>query len=267
MNFGISTFIFPNTTLVQGTKYALSLKRHDIQEMGAGIYWKRSSTKDLDFLNIYECGSFWNFNHINSNLTQGNNLLDFGFEICSYCDDLTLIDNHPLNQTINMGSQAFFTINSPESTASYQWQTDIGFGFQNISNAGQYNGVFSNTLTLSNTTLNNNNQHFRCIVSKFTCKDTSNIAVLTIIDNTSIEKIDNSYLEIYPNPTTSILNISINAAYVGSAFYIINQLGQVIKKGILNKTLTHIEIDDLEKGIYFLHFSHDMLGKHKIIKN
>jgi hypothetical protein len=57
----------------------------------------------------------------------------------------------------------------------------MGLGFQNLSNAGQYSGVTSSTLTVANTSLQNNNQLFRCIVTTPNCgSDTSDIVTLTV---------------------------------------------------------------------------------------
>ena len=66
--------------------------------------------------------------------------------------------------------------NSP--TNNYQWQSNIGFGYQSLSNVGQYSGVNSNVLTVSNLTALNNNQLVRCINTVGGCSLTS--ASLTI---------------------------------------------------------------------------------------
>ncbi len=93
------------------------------------------------------------------------------------------LTNHPLSQTINLGNTTSFSVSATANTSiGYQWQTNTGFGFQNLQNAGQYSGATSPTLTISGTGLNNNNQQFRCIVSSINCSNTltSNTATLTI---------------------------------------------------------------------------------------
>jgi hypothetical protein len=91
------------------------------------------------------------------------------------------ITSQPLNQVTSINSTADFAINSSISTATHHWQSNSGFGFQDLYNAGQYSGVTSSTLTVSNTSLQNNNQLFRCIVTTPNCgSDTSDIVTLTV---------------------------------------------------------------------------------------
>jgi hypothetical protein len=91
------------------------------------------------------------------------------------------ITSQPLNQVTAINSTADFAINSSISTATYLWQSNSGFGFQALHNAAQYSGVTSSTLTVSNTSLQNNNQLFRCIVTAPNCgSDTSDIVTLTV---------------------------------------------------------------------------------------
>ena len=90
------------------------------------------------------------------------------------------ITTQPTNQTANISNNAQFTVVSSDPDATYQWQTDLGVGFQNISNAGQYTGATTSALTIANTTLSNNNQLFRCVIAKASCTDTSSVATLNV---------------------------------------------------------------------------------------
>ncbi len=90
--------------------------------------------------------------------------------------------NQPASQTININSNAQFIVSSSYPITTYQWQTDQGVGFQNLNSVLQYSGTTNDTLTLSNATLANNNQPFRCIVSSVSCSDTSAFAVLTVLN-------------------------------------------------------------------------------------
>ena len=53
-------------------------------------------------------------------------------------------------------------INTNSPTATFTWQTDQGAGFQNVTNGGQYLGANNDTLIVSDATMANNNQQFRC---------------------------------------------------------------------------------------------------------
>jgi hypothetical protein len=92
------------------------------------------------------------------------------------------------------------------------WQTDLGIGFQNLNSVGQYIGTTNDTLIILNTTLSNNNQPFRCIVSSGSCTDTSSLAGLTVINNTGINEVSKSNLfSVYPNPAQDIINLKADA--------------------------------------------------------
>ena len=99
------------------------------------------------------------------------------------------VTTQPINQMVNISNNAQFTTVFSDPLATYQWQTDLGLGFQNLNNVGQYSGATNNTLIIANTTLNNNNQPFRCIISSSSCSDTSDTAVLTVLNNVGIHEL------------------------------------------------------------------------------
>jgi len=72
-------------------------------------------------------------------------------------------------------------------------------------------------------------------------------------------------VEIYPNPTNSVLNITSENENKISRISIYNSLGQKVLE--INKSVNQIDLSNLKKGIYFIEFETD--GKHirkKIIK-
>ncbi len=158
----------------------------------------------------------------------------------------TSIVSQPTNQTLASGSNAVFTV-SATAGSTLQWQTNLGLGFQNLSNAGQYSGVTTQTLTVSSIGVNNNNQTFRCIVGSGSCSDTSNVATLSLstvgVEDLSLLK----NVELYPNPATAELHIK--SALKFSSIKIINNVGQLV----LNKDAANaIDVSSLSKGIYFV---------------
>ncbi len=90
------------------------------------------------------------------------------------------VNTQPASQTININNNAQFVVGSSDSNATYQWQTNLGLGFQNLNNAGQYSGTTNNTLTVSNVTMSNEDQQFRCIITSGGCTTTSAEAELTV---------------------------------------------------------------------------------------
>ena len=176
-----------------------------------------------------------------------------------------LVSTQPSNQNVNLGSNAQFITSTLNSTATYQWQTDLGFGFQNISNAGQYNGATNDTLIVSNTQLSNNNQQFRCIITDGGCKDTSNVATLTIA-NIGIYESKQNQFKVYPNPASSQINVEIIQSLIGSSFTITDQIGKTVLSGKLNAEKSIIELGDLSGGIYLFSIGNNAKQTFKVIK-
>ena len=170
----------------------------------------------------------------------------FKFQECNL--SITL---NPSNISVTITDDAQFTITSSDPLANYQWQTDLGVGFQNLNSVSQYSGTTNDTLTISYTTMNNNNQPFRCIIKSGSCSDTSNVAVLTINNNVSINDIKNSSIKIYPNPTNNIINIEGLNKNENNTIQIFDVQGKLV----ITKTITEkgtIDLSELNKGVYVI---------------
>jgi hypothetical protein len=163
-------------------------------------------------------------------------------------DCIDTITKQPTNQMVNINTNASFIVATTDSLATYQWQTDVGMGFQNISSAGQFNGATNDTLIVSNTSMTNNNQNFRCIVSSGTCKDTSTTAKLTVNNSTGINSPSNvNALKVYPNPASTILHIDLE-----KPGYYTAKLSSVAGQSIISPTTGTVDISALANGVYIL---------------
>jgi len=165
---------------------------------------------------------------------------------------LALINSNPSNIMVIAGANAQFIVNV-NPTYTLQWQTDSGSGFQNVTNSGQYIGANNDTLIVSNVTMTNNNQLFRCIVINNSCDDTSSVAILTVKNADAI----NNYLadggiKIYPNPTINSIAIQVGSKVIGSSYKIFDDLGRVILSGIINNETTTIDTNPLHSGMFIL---------------
>jgi len=78
-------------------------------------------------------------------------------------------------------SSVQFKIEGSQAGASYQWQIKTGTKYNNLSNGGQYAGVSTQVLSVSNLNTSNNNQFYRCFVTYASCKDSSNAYKLTVL--------------------------------------------------------------------------------------
>ena len=175
--------------------------------------------------------------------------------------------SQPTNQTITVNNNAQFVVGSSDPGATYQWQTDLGVGFQNLNSVGQYSGTTNDTLTVSNVSLSNNNQPFRCIVSSGSCSDTSNVAVLTVNNNVGIiETSQDKLFSVFPNPTQSVINVKADGKLIGSVYSIYDNTGRIVLTGKLNSENTTIELGNLSGGIYMLSVGKNMKQTFKVIK-
>ena len=142
------------------------------------------------------------------------------------------VSNQPTNQTININNNAQFIVGSSDTNATYQWQTNLGVGFQNLNNAGQYSGTAKDTLLVSNVSMSNNNQQFRCIINNGSCTDTSNIAVLSVNNNVGIHDLAQKNLfSVFPNPAKNTMHVKADHKLIGSVFTIYDNIGKAVKSG------------------------------------
>lgn len=98
-----------------------------------------------------------------------------------------VISIQPATKSVNTGLATTFSVGAVTipsgGTLSYQWQSNTGAGFANLSNAGVYSNVTTSTLSISNVAGANNYQ-FRVVVSDNpdgATPVTSSAAVLTVV--------------------------------------------------------------------------------------
>lgn len=150
--------------------------------------------------------------------THGNSNSNISFALARYvsesapCNDS--ITSEPDDVSVVSGNSATFAVMVTLPPVSYQWQTDIGSGWQNLSNGGQYSGATETILTVSQVNASNDNQHFRCIINFASgCTDTT-AAVVLILNTTGIAS-NPSYvnrIQISSNPFCEKLNIKFTLA-------------------------------------------------------
>ncbi|NUM31877.1 MAG: hypothetical protein HUU47_06080 [Bacteroidetes bacterium] len=162
----------------------------------------------------------------------------------------SLIEAQPQNKTIFKNSNTYLSVKPSTSNCSFTWQSNIGFGYTNLSNAGQYLGVDKDTLFISNVNSNNDNQLFRCILKKGECIDTTGFVILTI-KNGSIEIVkQRDEFIIFPNPGNEFINIYKSKIININQIVIFDEIGRkILIKDLINSN-TKINIEYLPNGIY-----------------
>lgn len=217
--------------------------------IGAQLAWNQYNKGRLDDIGIW-----------NRALTQQ--------EITDLYNGCQLSVNiQPISQTINLNNNSQFVTGSSDPSATYQWQTDLGVGFQNLNSVGQYSGTTNDTLTVSNITLSNYNQPFRCIISLGSCSDTSNVAVLAVNNNLGINETSHDNLfSVFPNPAQSVINVKADSKLIGSIYTIYENTGKVVLTGKLNSDNTTIDLGNLTGGTYMFSVGENMKQTFKVIK-
>lgn len=151
----------------------------------------------------------------------------------SCVDKITL---NPVNQIVGVGSSAQFTVGYSNSSPIYKWQTNLGGGFQDLNNSGQYSGTNTFTLKVNDIVLANNNQLFRCIITNGNCIDTSVIVSLSVENNSRILNYFQNEIEL--NVSKNSINVELNDFLLKKCCYLkINNIqGQtILKENIINK--------------------------------
>ncbi len=171
-------------------------------------------------------------------------------EVLHIGDTCGVISLQPVNSILYVGGSAIYTVNSTISGVSYQWQQDAGTGFVNLTNAGQYSGVTTNTLTIAGVTSVMNNYHYRCLLSNsIGCNDTTTTALLLLklgVNNLR----NNEAVLIYPDPAQNELNITDESGI--SSINITNLLGQTVYKSNFNTSNVKVDISNLPNDMYLI---------------
>jgi FtsP/CotA-like multicopper oxidase with cupredoxin domain len=149
----------------------------------------------------------------------------------------------PENTTVQFSVE----IGGPDQT--YQWQTNLGFGFVDLSNAGQYSGVNTATLTVSNVTFSNNNQLFRCVIGNGFCSEITREALLVIDNDASLTTNELESFTLYPNPTTETITIE-RISEMTIDYAITDMTGRVVATGKIDSLQSDINVSQLETGSY-----------------
>jgi hypothetical protein len=185
-----------------------------------------------------------------------------------------------LNQ-LEIGNTANLNATTSDTNPSYVWQSDFGQGFQTLNNYGNYSGVNTNSLTISNIQLSEHNQPIRVISTSGECIDTSNVASINITD-TCIVTINDTIttlisvtdtlvintlitgltppnnlntIKVFPNPSNSYITIDFGnfESMNGYTLTITNSIGQTIYTTPINEQSSYIDLSTWNgNGIYFV---------------
>jgi hypothetical protein len=232
--------------------------------------WDNPTTPSVTNRNIDDIG-IWNRALTQQEITNMYNAIN-----CANNSSIT-----PQTNSLTTGSTASFTATTSDPNPSYIWQSDLGQGFQTLNNFGNYSGVNTATLNITNVQLSEHNQPIRVISTSGNCIDTSNVAVINILDTciTNVTVYDTllttvtdtlvinatitglnppnnlNTIKVFPNPANDHITINYGnfASMSGYTLKITNNLGQVVFTTPINQQSSYIDLSTWSgNGIYFV---------------
>ncbi len=77
--------------------------------------------------------------------------------------------------------------------------------------------------------------------------------IFEYVPGTSIEDQNASVLlNVYPNPASNLLTISIGNDMVNSQYELVNITGKVVQRGLFNKQINQVDVSTFNSGMYFV---------------
>lgn len=174
----------------------------------------------------------------------------------NFCDiassSIPSVLNVSLNSSPNIG------ITPITNGATYQWQSNIGFGWMNISDGVNYQGTTTPNLQIINADWQNENEWLQCIVTTNLCSDTTNICVVHITP-TGVDETDAGSIYYYENA----IHFSKVSAALGQPYHVFDGSGKLISEGIYFGN-NRIELDLQAAGVYCFKLGDEILKFIKI---
>ncbi|MES2381448.1 MAG: FG-GAP-like repeat-containing protein [Bacteroidota bacterium] len=171
----------------------------------------------------------------------------------------------PTGVSASEGSNAKFSLVVSGSSVLYQWQIKTGNNYINLSNNAKYAGVNSNELTITNVSLTQNNEMYRCYINSNSCADTSNYAYLSVSKMGTQELLSNAYISVYPNPTSGKIVLK-HFSKEPLKYTIHDELGRTILTDEASQEETAIDLSHLAAGVYFMYTDMNTKEPFKLVK-
>ena len=164
-----------------------------------------------------------------------------------------LVLQSPASSTQPIGATASFVAASFMPGAQFQWQADVGAGFQNLLNFGQYTGVTTSTLSVSNLTRQNNGHRYRCLISYLGCTDTTLAATVNVSCQSIVIAQPTDFNGIVGGNANFNVNSVAGATYAwymntGFSFNLINNGGQFSGANTANLSISNLNLSNNNTG-------------------
>lgn len=163
------------------------------------------------------------------------------------------ITSHPQNQQIDSGDDVTLSVTATGDNIAYQWRKD----------AVDLTGEIAALLLISNFTAADLGD-YTCLVSNDCSSETSDIAIVSSLQVTGIEKNPQNHLVVYPNPSSGITQIVTNL-HEKLTVRVYSTHGQIVYAASLSPHETTIDLGKLTNGTYHLVIISSKTVNHKNI--
>ena len=85
------------------------------------------------------------------------------------------------------------------------------------------------------------------------------------LDFTGIYNVNDDYVKVYPNPTTTDFTIEITQGLIGEKYVIMDFSGRLLISGVLISNIEKIELDNFSNGVYIIEIKNSNIQQ-RIIK-
>jgi hypothetical protein len=235
--------------------------KKDVVLIPGGNTIVRLITKFEDFYNdtlpyMYHC-------HMLSHEDEG---MMGQFIVKSPCN---LLKSSPTDVSAKAGDNVSFNVEVTDTNGvTYQWQGNTGFGFVDMQNLGQYSGVKTAKLSISQVSAANNNTLFRCVVKNSSCEITSNSVLLNVGTTGLNNALGGLNLTLFPNPANESISLQWRGKMDQATVLVADPLGKIVMENSQVKNGEAMNIQHLEAGIYFMTIQLNSHSKSiKFIKN
>jgi hypothetical protein len=174
----------------------------------------------------------------------------------NFCDIASSSIPSVLNVSLN--SSPTIAITPITNGATYQWQSNIGFGWMNITDGANYSGTTTPNLQILTADWQNENEWLQCIVTTNLCSDTTNICVVHITP-TGVDEMEGGSIYYYENA----IHFSKISSAMGQRYFVFDGSGKLVSEGIYFGD-NRIELDLQAAGVYCFKLGDEILKFIKI---
>lgn len=211
----------------------------------SGVNTSQLSVSNVNLTNVnqqFQCV----ISSVDGGCTDTSNIVSINFcDIAS--SSIPSVLNVSLNSSPNIG------ITPITNGATYQWQSNIGFGWINISDGANYQGTTTPNLQIINADWQNENEWLQCVVTTNLCSDTTNICVVHITP-TGVEEPQAGSIYYYENA----IHFAKVSTALGQPYYVFDGGGKLIFEGVYFGN-NRIELDLQAAGVYCFKMGDEIL--------